>query len=365
MSRKILGYALVASAIVVGAIVVWRSTRPKEVKPRPQAAAPREAPVSTPTVATVPQPTTFPSARKWLSQHTYEDTRGRWISTYNIDGDSMYDADEIVQYGTIRYDDRTRQGAPRIMRPAVKPDDTDSDGLHDDWERGYFGELDFGKWDDPDGDGWPNVVEYNRRQSPVKIDLMDPKSRPKQLDKPREGALARRSFSTNSAEFWAAQAKAAERVKKGDTGIAPATKGFVWTPPPPKPRVEPSKPTAQEIRFAERARGALPAGLDSDADGLLDEWETHFIGNLSQTRQDDPDGDGFPNVIEWYRSTHPLKADLMDPALKPSKLEDLPAATTPWDLCWDIRSRAFWEVQAKLSAEAQTTAADAGSAGKN
>ena len=365
MSRKTWGIIGVGLVVAVCAVVAWWATRSGDSGPPPEAATTQGAPVSTPTVAATGQPTTFPAARKWLSQHTYEDTRGRWISTYNLDGDAMYDADEIVRFGTIRYDDETRKDAPRAIRPVVKPDDTDNDGLHDDWERGYFGKLAFGKWDDPDGDGWPNVVEYNRRQSPVKIDLISPKSKPDRLDKPREGTTARRGFSTSSAEFWAAQAKAAGRVKKGDTGIAPATKGFVWTPPAPRPRVKPKPPTAREIRFAQRARGALPAGLDSDADGLLDEWELHYLGDLSQTRQDDPDGDGFPNVIEWYRSTHPLKADLMDPALKPSKLEDLPAATTPWDLCWDIRSRAFWEVQAKLSAEAQTTAADAGSAGKN
>jgi hypothetical protein len=119
-----------------------------------------------------------------------------------------------------------------------------------------------------------------------------------------------------------------------------------------------------EIRFAERARGALPAGLDSDADGLLDEWERHFIGDLSQTRQDDPDGDGFPNVIEWYRGTHPLKVDLMDPALKPAGLEDLPAPTTPWDLCWGIHSRRFWQIQETLRASG-TVAAGTGRARQN
>ena len=58
----------------------------------------------------------------------------------------------------------------------------------------------------------------------------------------------------------------------------------------------------------------------------------------------------FPNVIEWYRLTDPTKVDLMDLRFKPAKLEDLPPPTTPWDHCWDIHSREFWQIQAGLRA---------------
>jgi len=60
-------------------------------------------------------------------------------------------------------------------------------------------------------------------------------------------------------------------------------KGFVWPPPPRRPSAAPAKvSTPLEIHFAQLARGALPARLDSDKDGLLDEWEMHCIGDLSQ-----------------------------------------------------------------------------------
>jgi len=86
-----------------------------------------------------PRATTFPSARKSprrgkLSQHTYEDTHGRWISSYNTDADSLYDADEIVRYGTLRYDGRTRparggpSAAPRIDDLRTPDPDAGADG---------------------------------------------------------------------------------------------------------------------------------------------------------------------------------------------------------------------------------------------
>ncbi len=368
MRRKT--WEALAAVLAVAAVVVlvWLMVRPgPEVRPGPTVGPVTTGPAVT-TAPARPRPTTFPAARKWLARHTYEDTRGRWVSCYDTDADGLYDADEIVQHGTLRYDARTRAGARRINLPRRRadPDDTDGDGLHDAWERGYFGKLAFGRRDDPDGDGFPNGVEYNRRTSPVAIDLLNPKLRPAWFAEGVKTFGRRRGFSTNSREFWDAQARAAARVRAGDKGLAPAVKGFAWTPPPPRPPAAgPKAPTPEELHFAERARGALPAGLDSDADGLLDEWERHHFGGLSQTRQDDPDGDGFPNVIEWYRLTDPTKPDLMELRHKPARLEDLPPPTTPWDHCWDIHSREFWEIQARLRAErAAAQAAAGGTKGK-
>lgn len=42
----------------------------------------------------------------------------------------------------------------------IRPDDTDADGLPDDWEREYLGGLAEGPADDPDGDGAPHRMEY-------------------------------------------------------------------------------------------------------------------------------------------------------------------------------------------------------------
>jgi hypothetical protein len=46
---------------------------------------------------------------------------------------------------------------------------------------------------------------------------------------------------------------------------------------------------------------------DSDADGLPDEWEIQYFGNLrDQSHSDDPDGDGVNNLAEMQAGTNPL-----------------------------------------------------------
>ena len=53
-----------------------------------------------------------------------------------------------------------------------------------------------------------------------------------------------------------------------------------------------------------------PAGfVDSDMDGLRDDWETENFGNLAQAAAGDPDGDGVTNLDELRRGTDPKKAD--------------------------------------------------------
>ncbi len=47
---------------------------------------------------------------------------------------------------------------------------------------------------------------------------------------------------------------------------------------------------------------------DVDADGLPDQWETQYFGNLAQTGTGDPDGDGQPNAAEYAAGTRPNDA---------------------------------------------------------
>jgi hypothetical protein len=50
-------------------------------------------------------------------------------------------------------------------------------------------------------------------------------------------------------------------------------------------------------------------GADSDKDGMPDDWETHYFGNLTQGAADDFDKDGMTNLQEYTLGTDPTKAD--------------------------------------------------------
>ncbi len=46
--------------------------------------------------------------------------------------------------------------------------------------------------------------------------------------------------------------------------------------------------------------------LDTDSDGLMDEWELTYFGDLSQNGSGDPDGDGQSNAAEYAAGTSPV-----------------------------------------------------------
>jgi len=53
--------------------------------------------------------------------------------------------------------------------------------------------------------------------------------------------------------------------------------------------------------------------IDTDADGLPDNWEIQYFGNLNQTASGDPDGDGLTNLLEYQQGRNPTKSALSDP----------------------------------------------------
>ncbi|MCW1923795.1 hypothetical protein OKA05_14605 [Luteolibacter arcticus] len=52
------------------------------------------------------------------------------------------------------------------------------------------------------------------------------------------------------------------------------------------------------------------SGWDQDLDGLYDDWETTYFGNLAQSSGGDPDRDGADNFSEMAYLSHPAHADL-------------------------------------------------------
>lgn len=50
---------------------------------------------------------------------------------------------------------------------------------------------------------------------------------------------------------------------------------------------------------------------DADGDGLSDEWETYYFGNLSYNAASDNDGEGLPNSLEYSSDRNPTLAETM------------------------------------------------------
>ncbi len=53
----------------------------------------------------------------------------------------------------------------------------------------------------------------------------------------------------------------------------------------------------------------IAAAADTDADGLPDEWEKFFFGNLNQNGGGDPEGDGLTNAQEYLLGSDPLVSE--------------------------------------------------------
>lgn len=83
------------------------------------------------------------------------------------------------------------------------------------------------------------------------------------------------------------------------------------------------------------ATTAIPAGADTDADGITDAWELEHAGNLvTFTINGDADGDGIPDVLEYAADSDPL-----DPADRGLRITDfaVSADTTLISLTWTSR----------------------------
>jgi hypothetical protein len=59
--------------------------------------------------------------------------------------------------------------------------------------------------------------------------------------------------------------------------------------------------------------GTVVSDVDTDADGLPDDWERFYFGSLARTGSEDPDQDGVDNAHEWGAGT--------DPSIAASRLE--------------------------------------------
>ena len=93
------------------------------------------------------------------------------------------------------------------------------------------------------------------------------------------------------------------------------------------------------------ATTAIPAGADTNGNGITDAWELEHAGNLvTFTLSGDADGDGIPDVVEYAMDSDPL-----NPADRGLRITDfaVSADTTLISLTWTSRLSRRYHIESK------------------
>jgi hypothetical protein len=77
-------------------------------------------------------------------------------------------------------------------------------------------------------------------------------------------------------------------------------------------KVRASAETSQTTFVTTSTAGSTPGGVDSDGNGLPDEWEIQYFGHLGVDPSADPDGDGLSNLQEYRLGRNPNKDGVAD-----------------------------------------------------
>lgn len=177
--------------------------------------------------------------------------------------------------------------------------DNDGDGMANEWERRYRPHLDpevFDANQDPDGDGRTNIQEYEQVYN-GDLNATDPTD----FDSDNDGLVD--GFDgfilTNSYPF----------------GVDADTNGFVDGEMDGLDASDPNDPDTDNDGLTDAREvelGTLRTDLDSDDDGMPDEWESRYMPDLDPLTDDaegDPDGDELTNLFEYNAGTNPLNTD--------------------------------------------------------
>jgi len=198
--------------------------------------------------------------------------------------------------------------------------DSDYDGLLDEWEITYWGDVTaYGATDNPDGDGCNNGCEENLGTDPTIIDVigvdddgdgMDDNwelayfggNANPTIDNDNDGCNNLCEFESGTNPFLHNDDLDAdglsddwEELHFGDVG---AYGPF-------------DDPDGDGLTNEEEENlGTDPSinNFDTDGDGLADDWENTHFGNTGQIGSGDPDGDGCNNECEESASTDPNSA---------------------------------------------------------
>lgn len=206
----------------------------------------------------------------------------------------------------------------------------DNDGLSNAWELQYFGHLDYGPDDDPDGDLLTNAQEFESGNNPVDADLILTGD----IDGLYESTGNIKTINTCTVQdtahatlktYFSVVLRPGFSVKTGgrltvinvdNDGLANHCEilYFGHLNYGPEDDIDYDKLT----NFQECLFGYNPAefDLDNDDDGLEDWWEIQYFGlTMEYEGYDDNDGDGVLNKYEFLFGANPILNDLPGPGI--------------------------------------------------
>jgi hypothetical protein len=186
-------------------------------------------------------------------------------------------------------------------------EDGDEDGIRDCWEIRYG--LDNSADDsaeDPDGDGFNNLEEFDDRTNPN-----DKKSVPESKDSDYDGLpdVSEEKYGTDL-----------EKADTDDDGIPDDWEVYHGL----NPLVKNSDAEFKEYEAWKNWDGCPDSDEDSDEDGMRNCWEVHYgLDTSVNDAFQDPDEDGFTNLDELNAGTDPSDKN-SNPQSKDSDRDDLP-----------------------------------------
>lgn len=206
--------------------------------------------------------------------------------------------------------------------------DTNNNGIDDAWEVAHGLSLATNnRTDDPDGDGSSNIIEYvngtdpfdfYNGQSPVIISMVASDGQPA-----ADGSVAVRVLKSDGTLLH--NAPLTFDIGAGPPQIATANTGpftskvALRTDTNGEARVYVAFNSASAASLVVTAKSGAaqtsitialkPPFVDTDHNGLPDDWELKYFGHIGVDPNADPDHDGLTNLQEFKNGTDPTKAD--------------------------------------------------------